>query len=148
MQASFSIGELARKTGVKVPTIRYYESAGLLPKPCRTASNRRTYGAEDAERVGFIRHARELGFAMEDIRALLELAVEHQQSCHLADSIARRTLKSIEARMALLNALHGELSRMVSECGQGMVADCKVMSVIADHARCNDGNHGDARDLV
>lgn len=142
MQPSFSIGKLAQLSGVKVPTIRYYEGAGLLPKPGRTASNRRLYGPEDAERVGFIRHARELGFAMDGIRALLALSAEPQQSCHLADSIARQTLVSIEARIALLNALHRELTRMVRECGQGIVADCKVMSVIADHAHCLDGGHG------
>ena len=68
------IGEAARRSGVKVPTIRYYEQIGLLPAPPRTEGNRRHYDAADLRRLAFIRHARELGFEIEAIRALLTLA--------------------------------------------------------------------------
>ncbi len=70
----FSIGDLARLSGVKVPTIRYYEQAGLLPQPLRTEGNQRRFGQPDLERLQFIRHARDLGLPMEAIRDLLELS--------------------------------------------------------------------------
>ncbi|NJO54658.1 MAG: MerR family transcriptional regulator, partial [Bacteroidales bacterium] len=75
---SMSIGELSRQTGVKVPTIRFYEEIGLLPPPPRTASNRRVYGTDAVQRLSFIRHARELGFEVEAIRALLRSAASRR----------------------------------------------------------------------
>ncbi len=78
---ALSIGALARRTDVKVPTIRYYESAGLLPQPDRTASNRRVYDADAIDRLAFIRHARDLGFGMDAIRALLDLRGQPEQPC-------------------------------------------------------------------
>ena len=83
------IGEAARRSGVKVPTIRYYEQIGLLPAPPRTESNRRLYDARDLRRLAFIRHARELGFEVDAIRALLALQDNPNQSCAAADMIAR-----------------------------------------------------------
>jgi DNA-binding transcriptional MerR regulator len=74
--AEMAIGTLARQTGVKVPTIRYYESVGLLPAAPRTQSNRRLYGAEAVRRLRSIRHARELGFEVEAIRELLAMTAE------------------------------------------------------------------------
>ncbi len=71
---TFAIGELSRQAAVKVPTIRFYEERGLLPRAARTEGNRRTYDPADVRRLRFIRHARELGFEIEDIRALLDLA--------------------------------------------------------------------------
>lgn len=83
------IGGLAKATGVKVPTIRYYESIGLMPEPWRTRTNRRHYGEPAAQRLRFIRHARELGFEIEAIRTLLALQEEPDRSCAEADTIAR-----------------------------------------------------------
>lgn len=71
---SLPIGALSQQTGVKVPTIRYYEGVGLLPAPDRTESNRRTYGPDAVSRLRFIRHARELGFEVDAIRQLPALA--------------------------------------------------------------------------
>src|SRR4051812_10160019 len=98
------IGGLAEQTGVKVPTIRYYESVGLLHPPPRTESNRRTYGPEDVKRLRFIRHARDLGFEVEAIRQLLSLTDEPTRSCAEADAIARQHLADIESKIARLLA--------------------------------------------
>ena len=87
-----SIGEAAAASGVKVPTIRYYEQIGLLPAPPRTEGNRRHYSGGDLRRLAFIRHARELGFEIDAIRALLVLADKPEQSCATADQIARAHL--------------------------------------------------------
>jgi DNA-binding transcriptional MerR regulator len=141
---TFAIGALSRATGVKVPTIRYYESIGLMPEGARTLSNRRTYGDAEIGRLNFIRHARELGFSIDDIRALLELAAAPQQSCHLADSIAWRNIAAIDQRIAALQGLRAELQRMVDECAHGRAADCRVIGVIADHSACLHPGHDPA----
>ena len=131
-----AIGELARRTGVKVPTIRYYEQIGLLASPPRTQGNQRRYGEAEAARLDFIRHARELGFEVADIRELLAMTAEPQRSCDAVDSIARRHLGEIDRRMARLAALRGELTRMVDECGHGRICECRVIEVLADHGHC------------
>src|SRR4051794_15033376 len=115
------IGEAARFSGVKVPTIRYYEQIGLLPAPPRTEGNRRHYDDADLRRLAFIRHARELGFEVDAIRTLLVLQDEPNQSCAAADLIARARLIEVEQRIASLTALKAELKRMVSGCAHGKV---------------------------
>jgi DNA-binding transcriptional MerR regulator len=133
---AFPIGELSRQTAVKVPTIRYYEQIGLLPEAPRTEGNRRLYGRPEVERLNFIRHSRELGFEIDDIRELLAMAAQPQSSCHQADSIAQNHLIEIDKRIASLTALKAELSRMVEECGHGRVCDCRIIEALADHSHC------------
>lgn len=135
-KAQFSIGEVARTSGVKVPTIRYYEEIGLLPSPPRTEGGRRSYGAEDMRRLAFIRHARELGFEIDAIRTLLRLQDEPDQSCAAADAIARDRLLEVERRIASLTALKAELERMVEGCSHGHVGECRVIEILADHGEC------------
>ena len=130
------IGELSRRTAVKVPTIRYYEQIGLLPKVPRTEGNRRLYGKAEVDRLNFIRHSRELGFETDDIRELLAMAAQPQSSCHQVDSIANNHLIEIDRRIASLTALKAELSRMVDECGHGRVCDCRIIEALADHSHC------------
>ena len=130
------IGELARRTAVKVPTIRFYEQIGLLPTPPRTEGNQRRYGKPEVDRLNFIRHARELGFEVDDIRELLAMSTEPQASCHQADSIARNHLAEVDRRIASLQALRGELSRMIDECGHGHICDCRIIEALADHSLC------------
>lgn len=83
-----AIGALSKRTGVKVPTIRYYEETGLLPRPDRTLGNQRTYGEGTVRRLRFIRHARELGFEVDAIRTLLALADQPNRPCDEADTIS------------------------------------------------------------
>ncbi|RVB77441.1 MULTISPECIES: helix-turn-helix domain-containing protein [unclassified Mesorhizobium] len=135
----FSIGELARRTEVKVPTIRYYEQIGLLPPPPRTEGQQRRYDKNGMARLAFIKHARELGFDIEAIRALLSLQDNPDQSCSVADRIAKARLAEVEERIASLNALRTELQRMVEECASGRVAECRVIETLAD------SSHGHGR---
>ena len=132
----FPIGELSRQTAVKVPTIRYYEQIGLLPEAPRTEGNRRLYGRAEIDRLNFIRHSRELGFEIDDIRELLTMAAQPQSSCHQIDSIANNHLIEIDRRIASLTALKAELSRMVDECGHDRVCDCRIIESLADHSHC------------
>ncbi|MCG5248132.1 MerR family transcriptional regulator [Methylorubrum extorquens] len=129
------IGEAARHSGVKVPTIRYYEQIGLLPAPPRSEGNRRQYDAGDLRRLAFIRHARELGFEIDAIRALLALQDEPDQSCAVADQIARARLVEVQERIASLTALKAELERMLASCAHGRVEQCHVIEALSDTAR-------------
>ena len=134
MAGVYAIGELSRRTGVKVTTIRYYEQNALLPEPDRTQSGHRRYTAAALERLGFIRQARLLGFDLDEIRELLELAADPDRPCEAVDSIARRHVREIEARITQLSALKAELERVVDGCGSHRVGDCKVLQSIAERA--------------
>ncbi|MEK0165581.1 helix-turn-helix domain-containing protein [Phaeobacter sp. A36a-5a] len=131
-----TIGTLGKRTGTKVQTIRYYEEIGLMPEAGRTAGGQRRYGESDLDRLSFIRHARQLGFGLEAIRELLNLADHPGQSCSNADSIAQRQLKDVADRIARLEALQTELQRMIRECAGGTVAECRVLEVLRDHSEC------------
>lgn len=132
----FSIGELAKASGVKVPTIRFYEDIGLLPVAARTEGNRRIYGPVTTRRLAFIKHARQLGFSVEAIRALLDLSDHPERSCADANRLAERQLAAVEDKIARLSALRDELERMVSVGCDGQVAECRVIEVLGDHGLC------------
>jgi Cu(I)-responsive transcriptional regulator len=130
------IGELARSTGTSAETIRYYERIGLLPKPDRTGSNYRDYGSGDVDRLGFIRHARGLGFDLSDIRSLIDLAEHPERDCGEADEIATRHLVAVEEKIQRLLNLRGELDRLVTQCRGGHAADCRILAALSDHRDC------------
>jgi DNA-binding transcriptional MerR regulator len=136
-----SIGQAGRRSGVKVPTIRYYEQIGLLPAPLRTDGNRRYYDDSDMRRLTFIRHARELGFEVQAIRTLLTLQDDPDQPCATADMIARARLVEVEQRIASLSALKAELQTMIEGCSHGRVDQCRVIEVLADHGQCKHARH-------
>jgi DNA-binding transcriptional MerR regulator len=129
------IGGLARATGCKVQTIRYYEEIGLMPEPARTAGNQRRYGRRHVDRLVFIRHGRELGFSLEAIRELLGLSDRPDQPCDAVDRLARRQLEQVERRLARLAMLESELERMLKQCAGGKVRDCRVIEALSDHSR-------------
>ena len=133
---SLPIGALARETGVKPTTIRFYEDIGLLPRPPRTESNRRTYDESDVKRLRFIRHARDLGFEVDAIRQLLSLTDHPDRPCREVDQIAREHLQAINAKIAQLVALRTEVEHMLDQCSHGQVRECRVIEVLADHAEC------------
>ncbi|UVK41696.1 helix-turn-helix domain-containing protein [Mesorhizobium sp. AR10] len=135
------IGEAARQSGVKVPTIRYYEQIGLLPAPNRSDGNRRHYEASDLRRLAFIRHSRELGFDIEAIRTLLTLQDNPSQPCATADTIAQARLADVVQRIRSLTALKAELELMVEGCRHGKVGECRVIEVLADHSQCEHARH-------
>ncbi|NDC59174.1 MAG: MerR family transcriptional regulator [Alphaproteobacteria bacterium] len=128
-----TIGEVARLTGLKIPTIRFYEAEGLVPAPPRTESGRRLYADAAVRRLAFIRHARGLGFELDDIRSLLDLTDAPDRPCADADQIARRHLAAVEVRIAQLEQLRTELSRIARACAGGRpVAKCRVIEALSD----------------
>lgn len=130
------IGQLAKSAATKVQTIRYYEEIGLIQPFMRTEGGHRVYGPEDSRRLKFIRHARELGFGIEEIRELLKLSDNPQMSCLSADRIASSHLEQVELRISKLRALRKELKRMVDECAHDHVSKCRVIEVLSNHAHC------------
>lgn len=131
-----SIGEVAKKTGLKVPTIRFYEQEGLIGAPPRTESGRRLYGDKDVCRLSFVRHARTLGFELPDIRSLLDLADHPQRPCGDADRIASKNLETVRQRIEQLRALEQELSRMIVACAGGPASECRIIESLSDHGLC------------
>ncbi|MDO5658605.1 MAG: helix-turn-helix domain-containing protein [Paracoccus sp. (in: a-proteobacteria)] len=131
-----SIGKLGKATGVKVPTIRYYEQIGLLPMPERSSGNQRLYPRAAQDRLAFIRHARDLGFPLDAIRDLLSLSDDPDRPCAAIDDIARAQLAATRDRITRLRALEGELERMLTQCAQGTVSSCRVIEVLGDHTQC------------
>jgi Cu(I)-responsive transcriptional regulator len=127
---ALTIGELGKATGTKVETIRYYERIGLMPKPDRTMGNYRAYARRDLDRLSFIRRARDLGFPLDQVRALLALADRRDQSCATVDALARTHLAEVERKIADLQALQRELSNLLSECSRGVIADCMIIEAL------------------
>lgn len=145
-QAYLTIGALARAAGVHVQTLRYYEREGLLVASARTAGGQRRYTQSDRRRLQFIRHAREFGFSIDQIRELTELSADHGRSCAEIDAIARRHRDRVRHRIRLLREMESELDRMVNECAGGRVTNCRVLEILGDHALCavDHGHEGNA----
>lgn len=136
-----SIGDLSKRTGVKVPTIRYYEQMGLLSAAERSEGNQRRYERQDLERLAFIRHARDLGLDISAIRELIALSQHPHQPCGNVDRIASEHLKSVRDKIEKLKKLEQELERIVSHCdGDHAIEDCYVIGSLSDHGLC-DGEH-------
>jgi Cu(I)-responsive transcriptional regulator len=143
----YGIGELARVTGTKVQTIRFYEAQGLLRPPARTHGNQRRYAQQDLDRLKFIRHARELGFSLDDVRSLLQLAAHPERPCAEADAIAKAQLQEVDRKIARLKSLRRALTAMVNACQHGEVRTCQIIETLADHDLCsNNHQHGGALD--
>lgn len=133
----YSIGELSRRTGVKVPTIRYYEEIGLLATAGRSSGNQRRYDKSGLERLGFIRHARALGFGIDEIRCLIDLQQHPDQSCRSAMEIAGAQLAAVRDKISQLKSLEQELSRIADGCeGTGPARQCYVLRSLSDHGLC------------
>lgn len=131
--AKLSIGDLARATGTRIETIRYYERIGLLPAPARTESNYRNYDSGAPGRLSFIRRARGLGFSLDQVRELLELADQRDRSCEVVDVIAGAHLAEVERKIADLTALRRELADLLDQCDRGTIADCRIIEALAPY---------------
>ena len=128
---ALTIGQLGKATGTNVETIRYYERIGLLPKPVRTNGNYRSYGGAELGRLSFIRRARDLGFPLDQVRALLALSDDRSNDCSNIDRMAQQHLGEVERKIADLVALRRELKAVISSCGGGKVADCRIVEALA-----------------
>ncbi len=127
-----SIGEAAKRTGVKVVTIRYYEKIGLLPGPPRSRGNYRVYDREQVRRLRFIRRCRDLGFPLQQVRDLLQVSADKTTACAEVDLITKQHLTDVEQRIADLARLATELRRMIRHCqSKGVIADCQIIEALS-----------------
>lgn len=126
-----TIGQMSKATGVKPVTIRFYEKSGLLGKPERTGANYRAYGEADMARLSFVCRARNLGFSLYQIRALLTLSDDKSQDCASVDDMARAHLNEVDRKLADLTALRRELKAVISSCSGGSVGDCRIIEALA-----------------
>ncbi|WP_078059577.1 heavy metal-responsive transcriptional regulator [Xanthomonas massiliensis] len=128
---SFTIGTLARATGVSPDTLRWYERQGLLPAPRRRPSGYREYDGDAVGRVRFVRGAKELGFSLEDIAGLLRLQADPE---HGVDGIRRQAqarLAELDARIARMTAMRDALAALVAACpGEGDPQACPILGRI------------------
>jgi len=131
MSEKLTIGKLATATKTKVETIRWYEKVGLIAAPARTGGNYRSYSPDDLARPSFIRRARDLGFSLDQVRALLNLAGQRERDCGTVDVIASEHLAEVDRKLADLTALRRELARLISTCEGGTVANCRILEALA-----------------
>jgi len=127
---SITIGKLSQATAVNVETIRYYERIGLLAAPLRTSSGYRSYTAQDVARLRFIKRGRELGFSLEEIRTLVELADQPGHACSDVDRLVQTHLVEVRQRIADLQRLEAELQRLAG-CNQSSVKDCRIIEALS-----------------
>jgi MerR family mercuric resistance operon transcriptional regulator len=123
------IGELSRRTGCNIETIRYYERIGLIPPPPRRGRYR-SYGGEDVARLAFVRRARELGFTLVEVRALLGLAAAGQTACAEVRDLAAAHLTDVRARIADLRRMERVLADSVRACDAGEDAGCPLVETL------------------
>ena len=128
------IGRLAELTGVKVPTIRFYEQIGLLPEPMRTRGRQRRYDGQTVHRVVFIRHARDLGFDVDEVRSLLSLADTPSASCKAVDALAQHQVERIDGKIRRLRAMRRELMAVITACRGPRVKDCRILEALSQPA--------------
>lgn len=124
------IGELSRRTGVHIETIRYYEKIGMLPAPPRSENGRRVYGPKETRMLAFIRRGRELGFALDEIRALLNLGGPGKATCAEVREIAKHHIEDIHAKINDLAKLERLLRKTVAQCSGEKVPDCPVLDIL------------------
>ncbi|MCF6221366.1 MAG: helix-turn-helix domain-containing protein [Robiginitomaculum sp.] len=136
----FSIGKMAARTGVKVPTIRYYEEIGVLSEPGRNTGNQRRYTQSDLERLSFIKHARDLGLGIAAIRDLMHLHDHPDHSCAEAHNIAETHLENVRSKLKKLRKLEKELKRITTQVHEDNTKDCTIIQTLADHRLCS-GEH-------
>jgi MerR family mercuric resistance operon transcriptional regulator len=130
---TMTIGRLAKRAGVGVETIRFYERKGLIPEPPRRSSGYREYDNDTVTRVRFIRHAKELGFTLKEIDGLLSLQLDPDKPCQDVNRRIETKLSDINEKIQMLNRMKDALQRLSTQCGgEGSVSDCPILEALED----------------
>lgn len=130
---SLTIGVVAKRVGVAIDTIRYYEREGLLPEPQRRASGYRSYDDGTIAQLRFIRRAKDLGFTLEEIRELFALSADRQHGVRSVKKRAQMRLAAIEQRIAELQRIRDGLAQLVESCpGHGSPEHCPILRALSD----------------
>lgn len=146
MQHQLKIGELAKRAGCLVETIRYYEREGLLPAPARSEGNFRLYGDAHAERLQFIRHCRSLDMTLDEIRTLLKFRDAPEDDCSEVNMLLDKHIGHVVHRIAELKALQTQLKTLRSLChSEQATKDCGILQSLSNKEGSipkNLGTHG------
>ncbi len=132
MRNDLKIGELAKRAGCVVETVRYYEREGLLPTPPRSEGNYRLYGSEHVERLQFIRHCRSLDMTLDEIRTLLHFRDTPEQDCRTVNHLLDQHIEHVVIRIQQLTVLKEQLMELRSQCTETQPAkDCGILHGLA-----------------
>lgn len=133
------IGELAKRAGTDVETVRYYERSGLIEEPARNAAGYREYKGEHQERLQFIRHCRSLQMSLADIRVLLDLKGNPSAGCQAVNDLLDHHLERIRTQMEALRALEAQLTALRHQCGEPhSVEDCGILQSLSEPAESHE----------
>jgi MerR family mercuric resistance operon transcriptional regulator len=128
---SLTIGKLAKKTLINIETIRYYERRGLIPKPRRKESGYRQYPHETVTRIQFIKHAKDLGFSLKEIKELLSLRLDPQTPCSEVKKRAEAKILDIEKKVKTLQGMKKALHKLTKACsGYGSTSECPILEAL------------------
>lgn len=125
-----TIGKLSELTGVNIETIRYYEKVKVLPAPLRTENGRRVYGPTETRILAFVKRSRELGFSLDEVRALLRLGGPEKASCREVRNIAAHHLDDIRAKISDLRKMEHLLAETVAQCTGTIAPECPVLDIL------------------
>lgn len=128
----YPIGEMSRLSGVRIETIRYYERIAIMPSPDRTPGGNRQYNHDQLQRLFFIGRARQLGFSIGEIRALLEMVDRNDFSCGDVHKLTVSHLGTVKAKIASLKKLESVLTQMAAECSRGDLPDCPILETLSE----------------
>ncbi|MDR1656972.1 MAG: MerR family transcriptional regulator [Deltaproteobacteria bacterium] len=135
----FKIGRLAELADCQVVTVRFYEKEGLLEKPTRGDNGYRLYGPADLERLKFIRHCRDHGIALSDIKELLKLRQTPGENCQPVDTIVSVLIGRLEEQLKSIERLRENLVNLKGQCRSGTIADCSILQKLSDPDNCSCG---------
>lgn len=135
VEGGIAIGELSRRTGVNIETIRYYERVGMVEKPARTQAGRRVYGSDHVRALSLVRRSRELGFTPREVRAILSLGGSGSVSCNEVRDIAAHHLEGVRAKMADLAQLERLLASAIERCEGHGASTCAVLDMLDETQR-------------
>lgn len=141
-QGSVTIGTLSERTGCKIETIRYYERIGVMNRSPRSAGGYRLYGTEDLKRLNFVRRARELGFGLPEIRALLDFADRKNPSCREVSNLAAGHLADVRSKIRDLRRMGRVLEQLIADCAGGTLPHCPLLEALF-RERANARDKGD-----
>lgn len=131
-EQTFSRGQLAKHTAVKSETIRYYERCGLLHAPARSAGGHRIYTQDDASRLIFIRRCRELGFTLDEIGSLVELAGDENMNCSQVRELTAEHLLDVQGKIKDLRKMERMLKSMVKQCDENASPNCPIIETLSN----------------
>lgn len=128
----YPIGAMSRETGVNIETIRYYERIEIMPQPDRTPGGNRQYTHAHLQRLAFIKRSRELGFSIEEIRAMLKMVDQDGVSCGEVHAMTMEHLSSVKEKIRHLKKLERALTGMAAKCAKGDVPECPIIETLFD----------------